>query len=102
MKVKALVAQLCLTLCNPVYYSMGPHRLEPIRLLCPLNSPDKNSGVGIHSLLQGIFLTEELNLGLLHGGQILHHLTHQEAIPFSFSRLLVNGFCLLVSLQSLR
>ena len=26
----------------------------------------KNTGVGCHSLLQRIFLTQELNLGLLH------------------------------------
>ena len=30
-----------------------------------------------HSLLQGIFLTQESNLGLLHCGQILYHLSHQ-------------------------
>ena len=41
-----LVAQLCLTLCN---------LLEPTRLLCPWNSPSKNTGVDCHSLLQGIF-----------------------------------------------
>ena len=42
------VAQSCLTLCNP---------MEPAGLLCPWNSPGKNTGVGYHSLLQGIFLT---------------------------------------------
>ena len=35
-----------------------------------------------HSLLQGIFLTQELNLGLLHCRQILYHLNHQGS-PFS-------------------
>ena len=33
--------------------------------------------MGCHSLLQGIFLTQELNLGLLHCRQILYHLSHQ-------------------------
>ena len=28
--------------------------------------PSKNTGVGFHALLQGIFLTQGLNLGLLH------------------------------------
>ena len=28
-----------------------------IRLLCPWNSPSKNTGVGCHSLLQGMFPT---------------------------------------------
>ena len=31
-------------------HSSQPHRLKPSRLLCPWNSPDKNSGVGSHSL----------------------------------------------------
>ena len=31
-----------------------------------LDSPGKNTGVGYHFLLQGIFPTQELNLGLLH------------------------------------
>ena len=30
-----------------------------------------------YSLLQGIFLTQVLNLGLLHCRQILYHLSHQ-------------------------
>ena len=35
------------------------------RLKCPWDSPGKNTGVGCHFLLQGIFLTQELNLCLL-------------------------------------
>ena len=38
-------------------------------LLCPWNSPSKNTGVGCHALLQGIFPTQESNPGLLHYGQ---------------------------------
>ena len=37
----------------------------------------KNTGVGSLSLLQGIFLTQELNWGLLHHRQILYQLSHQ-------------------------
>ena len=33
---------------------------------CPWDFPDKNTGVGCHSLLQEIFLTQGLNLGFLH------------------------------------
>ena len=51
--------------------------LGPARLLCPWNFPGKNTWVGVHSLLQGIFLTQGLNLGLLHCRQILYHLSHQ-------------------------
>ena len=39
---------------------------RPTRLPCPWDSPGKNSGVGFHSLLQGIFPTQGLNPGLLH------------------------------------
>ena len=47
-----LVAQLCLTLCDP--------------LVCPWNSLGKNTGMDCHSCLQGIFPTQGLNPGLLH------------------------------------
>ena len=36
-----------------------------------MNSPAKNTGVGLHFLLQGIFPTQGLNLSLLHCRQIL-------------------------------
>ena len=48
------VAQLCLTLCDPTDFS----------LLCPWDSPGKNTGVGCHSLLHGIFPCQGSNLGL--------------------------------------
>ena len=35
-------------------------------LLCPWYSPGKNTGVGCHFLLQGIFLTQGLNPSILH------------------------------------
>ena len=38
---------------------------KPTSLLCPWNSPGKNIVVGCHFLLQGIFLTQGLNLCLL-------------------------------------
>ena len=40
-----------------------PLGLWPVRLLCPWNVPGKNTGVGCHFLLQGVF-TQELNLRL--------------------------------------
>ena len=39
--------------------------LWPRGLLCPRNSPGKNTGVGNRSLLRGIFPTQGSNLGLL-------------------------------------
>ena len=39
--------------------SLQPHGLQPARLLCPWDSPGQNTGVGSHSLLQGIFPTQD-------------------------------------------
>ena len=36
------------------------------RLLCPRDSSGKNTGVGCHALLQGIFPTQGSNVDLLH------------------------------------
>ena len=50
--------QQCVCVCVCVLShvnSMRPHGLEPTRLLCPWNSPGKNTGLVHHSLLQGIF-----------------------------------------------
>ena len=57
--------------------SLQPHGLLAARLLCPWNSLGKNTGVGNHFLLQGLFLTQGSNLGLLFCRQILYHLSHQ-------------------------
>ena len=46
-------------------------------LLCPWDFPGENTGVGSHSLLQGIVPTQGLNPGLLHCKQILYLLSHQ-------------------------
>ena len=46
--------------------SFRSHGLWPTRLLCPWDSPSKNTGVGCHFLLQGIFPTQGLNERLLH------------------------------------
>ena len=47
------------------------------RLLCPWDSPGKNTGVGCHFLLQKIFSTQESNPGLLHCRQILYQLSYE-------------------------
>ena len=38
--------------------SLQPYGLQPARLLCPWDSPCKNTGVGCHFLLQEIFPTQ--------------------------------------------
>ena len=50
----------------------------------PWNSPGKNTEVGGHSFLQGIFLTQGLNPGLLHCRQIPYHLSHQGSLSINF------------------
>ena len=45
---------LCPTLCDP-------HGLLSTRLLCPWNSPGRNTGVGCHFILQRIFPTQASN-----------------------------------------
>ena len=42
-----------------------------------MDSPGKNTGVGCHFLLQEIFPTQGLNLGLPHCRQTLYCLSHQ-------------------------
>ena len=44
------------------------------------------TGVGCHSLLEGIIPTQGLNPGLLHCRQILYHLSHQGSPVLSLSR----------------
>jgi len=51
--------------------------MELARFLCPWNSSGKNTGVGCHSLLQGIFPTQGLNPSLLHCRQISYPMSHQ-------------------------
>ena len=52
-----LVVKSCPTLAIPW--------TVPARLLCPWDSPGKNTKVGCYFLLQGIFPTQELNPGLV-------------------------------------
>ena len=98
------VTQSCLTLCDPIDYTV--HGILQARILewvafpfsrgssqprdqtqvsCieedslpaePQGKP-KNNGVGSLSLLQGIFLTQESNRGLLHYRWILYQLSYQ-------------------------
>ena len=60
--------QLCLTL--------WPHGLWPARLLCPWDSPGKNTGVGCHALFQGIFPPRDqtcISYVSCIGRQVLYH-----------------------------
>ena len=62
LKVKVNITQWWPTLCDPIIQSTY--------------SPGQNTGVGSYSLLQGIFPTQESNLGLPHCRWILYQLSH--------------------------
>ena len=83
--VLCLVAQSCPTLCDPMDGSLPVSSVHG-------DSPGKNTGVGCHALLQGIFPTQGSNPGFLHCRWILYHLSHQgsprilEWVAYPFSR----------------
>ena len=66
----------------------------PARLLCPWDSPGKNTGVGCHAFLQEIFPTQESNPGLLHCRQILYQLSYEGSPHISDSESEVTQSCL--------
>ena len=57
--------------------SLRPNGLLPTRLLRPWDFPGKNTGVGCHFLLKGIFPTQGLNPDLPYCRQMLYSLSHQ-------------------------
>ena len=108
---KVKFAQSCLTLCNPmdhtvhgilqarilervaVPFSRGSsqsrgqtqvsHIAGEFFIIEPQGKP-KNTGVGSLFLCQWIFLSQELNQGLLHCRQILYQLSFQGSHPLAF------------------
>ena len=78
------VAKSCSTLCNSMDCS-------------PRNFPGKSTAVGCHFLLQGIFLTQGSNMGLLHCRQRLYLWATREApnlnqIPYDYTVEVMNKF----------
>ena len=71
---------MCVLVSLIISHSLQLHGLWPAMFLCLWNSLGKNTGVGSHSLLQRIFLTQGSNphlLCLLHCRQILYLLSHR-------------------------
>ena len=60
--------------------SLRPHGLEPARLLCPKDSPGKDTGVGCCSLLHGIVPNQGWNPSLLHRRQVVYCLSRRGAL----------------------
>ena len=83
--VLCLVTQSCWTPFDPVGCSLPSSSVHG-------DSPGKNTGVGCHVLLQGIFPTQGSNPSILHYRQILYLLSHQgsprilEGLAYPFSR----------------
>ena len=57
--------------------SLRLHGLQPVRLLCPGDFPGKDTGMGCHFFLEGVFLTQKSNLSLLHWQVDSLPLSHQ-------------------------
>ena len=77
---QAVVTVLLLPLFSSslVSKSLRLYGLQPSWVLYPRDFPGKNTGVGNHFLLQGIFPTQGSNPCLLHCRQILYHGTTRE------------------------
>ena len=70
VKVKMLVTQLCLTLCDPMDCNLPGSSV-------PQDSPGKNTGVGCHSFLQGSSqLRDQTHISCI-GRWILHRLSQK-------------------------
>ena len=68
--------------CAALSHSVCPILWDPMDCNPPVSSvhgdsPGKNTAVGCHALLQGIFPTQGSNPGLPHCRRILYHLSHE-------------------------
>ena len=86
MAIESVMPSNLLTLCRPLLLlpSIFPSIRVLARLLCPWNSPGKNTRVGSRSLFQGIFPTQGSNPGLPHCRGILYRLSHQRILKGNF------------------
>ena len=72
-----LLKDMCVVCVSSSVMSNSLWHKGLIRLLCPWSYPGKNTGVCCHSLLQWIFLTQGVNLGILSCRQIIYYLSQQ-------------------------
>ena len=85
--MKVIVTQLCLPLCDPVDCSRPGSSVHEI-------PKGKNTGVGCHFLLQGIFATQGSNPALQHCRWSLYHLSHQGCLCALYDRKYISTFYL--------
>ena len=72
----------CPSLCNRMDCSLPGSSVHE-------DSPGKNTGVGCHALLQGIFLTQRSNPRLPHCRQILYCVSHQGSLIIPIHRVFI-------------
>ena len=90
---------------NPGIKPRSPALQEDSLPAEPQGKP-KNTGLGSLSLLQQIFLTQELNWGLLHCRQILYQLSYEgspkkmKVVHFLFATVSHSAICTLLQLHS--
>ena len=82
-----LVSLKCCVSCSVVSNSLQPPWTVATGLLCSWDFPDKNTGMGCHFLLQGIFPTQGLNPRLSHCRWILYRLNYKGAVLSSLQKL---------------
>ena len=78
--IVCLVTQSCSTVCSLMDCSPPGSSVHG-------DSPGKNTGVGCHAPIQGIFPTQGSNSDL-HCRWILYHLSHQESPQWNMTHLL--------------
>ena len=83
-----LVTQSCPTLCDPMDCSLPGSSVH-------VDSPGKNTQVGCHAFLQGIFPTQGSNLGLPHCRWILYHLSQQGSPDIWFTDIFLQSIAYL-------
>ena len=66
----------CSCVCSVMSNPMQPHGLKPVSLLCPWNSPGKNTRVGCLVLLQGSSQPRDWTCVSCFGRQVLYHQCH--------------------------
>ena len=94
---------VCMLSCLVVFDSSWLHGLQPTTPLCPWGSPGKNTGVGCHLFLKGIFITQGSKLCLLHLLQAdslpLSHLENSQVPLHVLSKRVLDSGSTRISLQ---
>ena len=88
-----------------LYLTLQSHRLLPTGLLCPWDSSGRNTGVGCHALIQGIFLTQGSNPPLLRfciGRKILYHSCHLGSSSSRIFFIKWDFMCSLINMMDLK